>query len=499
MEKIHATNNIAALPYLLPFIHHPSEKNRDFAERIVAQLLPQLDASQITALESLIRESWSTFNHDGHKFLALSTEGWKLSTLAASGWRREKAVAKLASSKDSEALPYVLLRLNDWVPQVQAAAHQWFSSCSDFIDIRQIIQCAPILAALTERGRGQSSPWVQTLIERLAAPEISPLLLSALPSSGTRSRQLIFSQLAKGGSLKNSELQQALLTHADPMLGVLLLKHLHTKDSELPDHLLLRAITSRRSLLRRYAWHRFSERQLSQATELLTKALFDPTSSMRTFAQYYLSKDISSEELQSRYAEALKILSSSNQMIAISILGFHESKGQWLTDDYLPWLNHSSVRVRASALRCFATAHFDQSLPWLKKEMLNVSSPTLGKLATALLQRRPYALTMDIITSMLSSEESDVVRLRAFQLLCKRGKWEQLPCLLQLTRDSSESLRHKAVSRLSVWLKDYNRSQIQPTPKQIQQAVTELCKSKPVMSLALHLEFHSLLSSLLPR
>ena len=45
-------------------------------------------------------------------------------SLDANGFVREDAVKRLAKVATGEELPYLLLRLNDWVPQVRDAARE---------------------------------------------------------------------------------------------------------------------------------------------------------------------------------------------------------------------------------------------------------------------------------------------------------------------------------------------------------------------------------------
>jgi len=111
--KVRNLVNPAALPYLLLLVHYANAEVRRKSELTVYTLLPQVLPEKVLELETLIRESWCRFNSDGHEFRATSNASWKLSTLAASGWRREKAVLEPANMQDASALLFILLRLND--------------------------------------------------------------------------------------------------------------------------------------------------------------------------------------------------------------------------------------------------------------------------------------------------------------------------------------------------------------------------------------------------
>ena len=150
-------------------------------------------------------------------------------------------------------------------------------------------------------------------------------------------------------------------------------------------------------------------------------------------------------------------------------------------------------------MRCFAATSFDEALPWIRSEVAVAKNPTLGKTALTILCRTPLALTLEEVSRLLRDTEQELIRLRGFTLLCVRGKWEQLPVLLKLLRDSSKEIRRRADSRLVSWLKGFNRVQTQPSRVQLEEALTELALSKAFIPTALHLEFDALLRAMVPR
>jgi hypothetical protein len=211
-----------------------------------------------------------------------------------------------------------------------------------------------------------------------------------------------------------------------------------------------------------------------------------------------LLKRISGEELQGRYCVALRNAATSYRSLTASILGFHETGGKWTPAQYEEWSTHPSIRVRLAVMRCFAASRFDGALPWLRLAVAAANNPALGKAAMAILSRQPFALSLDEVLRLLRASEPDFVRLRGYCLLCARGKWEQLPILFRLTRDSTEEIRHRATLRLVAWLQGFNRSQIQPSQDQIESALAELSQSKAVIATALYDEFDALLRAMVP-
>ncbi len=499
LNRIAHIGSPAALPWLLPLVHSDNENIRAAAERAVAVLLPKLRPHQIVELECLIRESWALFHSADHSYRAETEFGARLASLDSSGWNREKAITALIRVGDVEALPFMLLRLNDWVTQVRKAAEKWFAVHGDSIQLSQLVGCLPILAVLSERSYGSTSSIVKLLLTRLTTSGASAVLLEVLPHTTARVRRLAFTLLAPSGALHDPALQAELLRHSEPMLGILLLKHLRVESPDLPSELLNQALMSRSATLRRYALYCLSENQIRRLTPLLSQAIFDSAQGVRNFAQYHLLKQVSAEELQSRYSLAMQNARTSNTLQAACIMGFHEVGGRWSTSRYLELASHPSMRVRVAVLRVFSASHFEASLPWLKTAIESNDAPALSKAALAVLRRHPQSLTLDEVKALLAAKNSDIVRWRAFSLLCLRGKWEQLPVLLDLLHEAPDFFNRRVLSHLSSWLSRFNRSQIQPTRAQVEQSLTALKSARIQLGPKFGTEFHALLHSLVSR
>lgn len=479
LDEMIGLGEIALLPYLLDDVHNSDPKLRAAAERGVQTLLPRLRVEQIVELEAFMREAWTEFHaFSGNECLAGSAAALKLTTVAPSGYRREKAIAALTAMADTTAFPFILLRLNDWVPQVRGAAIRWFQACQSSLSDAQIVEAFPVLIALTERSQGRASPIVQTLMRRLETPEAAPLVLAALPPLTRRARLLAFSILAHGGALRDSGVQEKLIAHPDPLLGIFLLKALRSTGAGFPDALARLGIESKRTLLRRYTWYNLSPAQIEIFLPLLSLALFDPVRGLRDFAQYHLRKRLSSAELQAAYQFVLQTPVPPPRRLAIAIMGWHEVGGTCSEAEYFRWIRNPSVQVRVAALRCFAATSFDAALPFLKQACIDPSHRSLAKAALSLLSRHTTAFTLQEILAWLESHQPSHLRVRAFYLLCRRGKWERLPILLRLTHDDSLDLREKSKEKLRYWFYTFNRVQIQPTGEDLIAASVELASAE---------------------
>lgn len=333
----------------------------------------------------------------------------------------------------------------------------------------------------------------------MATKQAAPAVIDALASADPRTRQLAFLLLSKSGVLRDPQIQNRLLDGSDPILPLLLLKRLQLDGAELPEECLMRAVTSRFSMVRRSGMYRMSGAQIEKFNSVVESALFDPVQGLREFAQHHVMKRLPAVELQNRYMEAMRGPASSTRIIAAAVLGYRETGGVMSQDECRRWTEHFSARVRAAALRVFAACHFDDSLPRLREELVSSRSSTMGKTALAILRQHPGAISMREISTLLENVRPMAARMRAFTLLGDCGKWQKLPVLLKLAADSDEIIRRKAVACLWAWFVGFNKSQVQPSRTQIEEALTQLSHSENAMETRLVVEFRALLTTLAPR
>jgi hypothetical protein len=102
----------------------------------IHQIISELSPLDLAALDQCVRESWTAYRYYNLQNwqalrpsdvgrLAQSKFATSLVGLASfhlNGHVREAAVAELASQRTGKELPFLLIRLNDWVPQVREAA-----------------------------------------------------------------------------------------------------------------------------------------------------------------------------------------------------------------------------------------------------------------------------------------------------------------------------------------------------------------------------------------
>jgi HEAT repeat protein len=456
-----------------------------------------LSPQAILALESKIRASWSSYYEQDRAYEADPAQAKRVSTLSANGRNREKAIRALAASADKGALPFILLRLNDWVPQVRTAAEKWFDTLGDLITAPDLVESLPILAALSERSQGASSKRVVLLLERVANEAPTEELVKSLLNGDPRARVLALLILTKKGLLEDFDMQARLLRHPDPIPAVLMMKSFRDQSRKLPSTTIRLALASRSAMIRRSALYQLSTTQLAEYQDLLPELLKDDSKGVRQFAQFHLTKSRPKEDVLAQYEALLSHPNTPARLVSVAIQGFHECGGKWPVERYELLAKHNSARVRQTIMSAFGSVWFEAALPWIRSVLESPIDSPLAKTAYSLVRRQPHAVPLSVLRDWaLDGHKTDAARFRALTLICNRSKCEQLPALLQLLQAYPALFGDRVRLRLQAWLADFNRSQIQPTRQQIEEAQRLLEGAAPHLDDMLKREFHALLSGI---
>jgi hypothetical protein len=454
----------------------------------------------ILQLECEMRSSWVDDTGTVAELRHLPTETRRrlMATFSPNGRLREKAIRQLAGSPDTVVAAFVLLRLNDWVRQVRAAAEKWLEDHGRKLTISQLLECLPILAALRHRKHGDQSQWVDNLVQRIAHEATRDDIVAACFCSDPRLRQLGLDLLIMRGLDADPETVAWLFARCDPVPAVLLMKAIYARSKALPDSLVSMALASPSAMIRRRALYQLTDTQIKTRLEVLRVLLMDNSSSVRQFAQFHLSRTTPKSDLRSYYETLIDSHQSSGKSMATAIAGFHELGGKWSSEKYRRLYEHPSAKVRRVVLRMFGETRFEEALPTLLSAMESSVDTPLTKTAQAVLLQHPTAVCADLVREWVLDERRSVTaRSHALTLLSSRGKWEVLSVLLELASSASSTAQMHAGSRLQVWLARYNISQVQPTVEQVSRLNDQLEIAGPSLEPHLRQALQALLARLL--
>jgi hypothetical protein len=478
----------AAIPVVAPYLAHRDAALASAAAAAVNHLLGCLPPAGLPDVDSAVRELRNSYQH--RPWLALepgllaSFEHFGQSAVPAlgiaschhDGYVREQAVRRLAAPArrlatrgEGRELPFLLIRMNDWVSQVATAA-------AAAVDARLRQDVAetwiPLLPLLVRLGRLTRRKSLAAVLERvtalLRAPDNAILLVDAFTSAPPGVRREILA-IALGTSAWPLVLERA-MTDRDVVVRLRAARHL----AALPDP------ATRRRLLDAAARDRFLPVRREALTLQLAAAalagalqesdlaatLLDRDPAIRHLARRELAKLGAGHDAAAFYRRAL----AARQAPIAALTGLAETGKQADAALALPWTGEASSRLRATAVRTLAKLDAPAHLPALV-DLARVGSPRVAREAGRALAANTHLLRIEQIWAALESAAA-YNRTVLSAVLERFSKWDTLPYLLTLAYGDEPAPSARAA--LKRWDHRFNRSFVQPSAEQRQRILVAL-------------------------
>lgn len=383
------------------------------------------------------------------------------------GHVREAALRVLAEAGDARVLPFVLLRLNDWVAEVRRAARSALAGYVAPEFAPALVTLLPMIERLGLQGRGEHETVIAWVVKLLAAPELRDVRFAGCRDADLEVRTACLRFSLKAAPDDAPLLLELALADAEPKLRVLALRRI---GAALPAAwartLIDGALHDRSSQVRRIALDLLGEFLSPDEIVAITEAaLLDVAAATRWQAQQLLAR-ARSIDLAEFYRAALARPSTSMHTKG-ALLGLGECGQE--TDVLLvrPHLDSDLASVRRIAMQVLGKL---EPTTVVAPFFLALSDrlPGVANAARRALGARTAHVRVERLLEILASSTAPVhARANAVALGSHLSKWDALFLMLTaLDTPDSESLESVRIVVAS-WVRNYNRSFARPTGHQL--------------------------------
>ena len=382
------------------------------------------------------------------------------------GYVREAAVAWL-DTLDTRALPFLLLRLNDWVRQVAERALLAVQARLVGTHADTLIDGLPLLVALERTTRRDHSAVVDGVYAVLRDPAQREALAQGRRSPDRLIRRLCFRLARESAGAAIVDLFRESRDDPDPALRLAAITDTVARvEAHQLEAGMVAASTDPFPPVRRVALDAVATRlDPPLALPWLERGLLDDSRSVRDVSRYHLARLHLPVDVIQYYVDALA-RPLRVRTLATALAGLRETGQPKHVGIALGFLDHDRPVVRRAALRTVAaldaTRHLDRLIA-----MLDDPSPTVANTAAEVLQPHVAAIGIDAVLAAVRSAPRSHNRVAAASLALRLGKWNTLLALLDITSDPDTRLRERVDRWLREWLDRQNRAYAQPTPAQL--------------------------------
>lgn len=431
------------------------------------KLITALEPSDYVALDQMVRSvefhsPWRKMQSGDLKRFTETEFAVSLLGLASfhpNGYVRESAVKELVRQNSGAVIPFLLLRMNDWVGSIRQIAFQALRDRLNPFYAKHFLKNWPLVIHLKQCGRADAeiSVAVTSLLKTEACVEA---VQSGMNSRNRTVRRASFQLMAESAASARLDILSQLTRDSDPGMRTWAAHHLlpDIPDSELPE-VVKPMLKDRYMPVRSQALALLVQRRPEVAREALLAGLLDPHVSVRELARYYQMQS-ADFEASGFYRNALLNGNSDDQYAAICGLG--ETGGAGDGEFVVNFLHHKEPKLRRAAV--YALGRLDGT-EYQMRIFAMLSDPQSRVVKQAVKSLLPLArqLPMQWIRDLPETDDRRIVRQVGLVLMLKRGKWERLPLVLQLCADADPVIASQALNALRDWFSGYNRSFAEPT------------------------------------
>ena len=371
-----------------------------------------------------------------------------------SGHVREAALRELGELGAPEALPYLLLRLNDWADPVVQLAQDLLPRIAALQSGASVLEHMDMVLKLQRSTRRNHAPWVDHFLDYLSQPEQGDVLFQGLRSPSLPTRRLCFDLALKTGALTGLALLGISQGEPDPIIRRKVQRAVlsHARPEELEEILSL-ALRDPVPSCRRAALEWLEETQSPDREGHCREALLDRSRSVRETARWTL-RQLGVGSVREPYLAALRSSKQAQQVIGIHGLGEVGQKEDAILVE--PFSQSPISNLRNAAIT--ALGRLDaKGYTALFLDAMASDHPGTSRLGTEiLLQNGPWP-NRDWLRGLYRSTPHGHVRRRVLSFVHKLPKWQGMAFFLDVMPTNPEDIDPSMALHLDKWLRSLLR------------------------------------------
>lgn len=403
---------------------------------------------------------------EGLDDLLLMAEHWN-------GFKRENAVRRLGMLGNPIAIPKLIIRINDWVPEVRVVAKEALLKLMTSSNAGAFAESLPELFHLKTCGRDDHTQFITVVLEYLLEDKNAEYMRKATFSVEPKVARIAVQLCIAHSLVDKDELATNCLSHPDVLVRNIAAGLLREFSGDTLDTLLKTALKDPFMLIRREAFLITLRINPDHGEVIANEFLFDKHMSIREIAiSHLVKKDV---DVRGIYSYAL---SKSSQIISrtkYSILGLGYLGAKEQSQLILQSADSKSPGVRKAVIQAMEKLIGEKSKPILINA-LGDPSPSVAKESSRLISKLKFKFDSCEINEAISIQGHPHTLSLIAGVMRKSNKWERLIFLLKtlnMLRSNNTSKVDVILPELVKWDVDFNRSSSQPTCLQIEELKQE--------------------------
>jgi HEAT repeat protein len=390
----------------------------------------------------------------------------------ASGFKRENAVRRLGMLGNPMAIPHLIVRANDWVPQVRAAARDALSALLRAGNGEAFVASLPAIMHLQTCTRDDHTGLLHAVQEFLLREDNAHHLVAGLHGPDRRVARLAIRLLVERRRMTATELVAVGLSHKDEVVRSTVIDLLKVLEAGDFSAVVAKALCDPYMPVRREAFQQLMARDPEAGLCSARDLLFDGSASIREIAVRRLLA--AAEPVEQIYADALTRDRSRVAVVTCVLWGWAFMNSQTRIEQVRQHLNARLPSVRRSALQTIAKLLRNDAKHHLEAALAD-ESPAVCKEAARLIISIDDKPGVARLISIARQSGQCHVAIACCRVARHGSKWDWLKFILKAYGAVDAAVTREAVSKeIDTWEQRFNRSSAQPDSGSMDEIVSAL-------------------------
>lgn len=402
------------------------------------------------------------------------------------GYIRQAALQELRELSSPDAIPSVLIRLADWVPQVRDEAWKTLQHLLDLGYAPRLVDSYKTIIALSGKQRVDLREQLDALNERMLHKNAVQSLIDGLDSEEVTKRRFCLETMADESHLHPLLIEKS-SRDPDPSIRRWLARGIISGRFQASDELRIRLMHDPAPIVSTTILRSLTEREAMGMESHLCELATHPAAPTRASAQFWIRKvHIQGvlERVRSEFDDTASARPRPGVIAALSELGNTEQD----LGRVLSLCTHPRTAVRLAAIQAVAQLTRDeQGIDTLIKA-IGDSNGKIRNVAIGALASRPRAYWIDRVQDIFLDPESSAM-VPAWILLTHCPDWSMVPVMLRALSSDNSGLHELAFEAISIWHAKYSmRGWLRPAPRTQREILSAWTNAKQLQPPTSHAE-----------
>lgn len=504
--KILETGEPEAIPDLLPLLITGDKRTIQASAEAIHGLMRRLRPIDFVNFDQFVRQGWSNWHErrgswytmrpsDVRHIASIGAESVSILGIASfhgSGFVREEAARLLGKIETGDELPFLLIRVNDWVEVVRSLARELVMARMRAGYLAHFLKWLPLALRMGGAKRVDNSAILEAMRRLFEMPEAHEMIGAGFASEDKFARRFCFDvalnlnvvgvETAIRMALKTRDLE--VRKAAVSKLGALL------SNGEWVDLLVL-ARRDASAAVRRVALEIYRNKFPERAMEQFEGALLDANISIREMAQHFFGKS-GTVDVRDYYVRSFG--ASKGRKLTAAIAGIGETGRAEDARLVEVCFEHSSAAVRAAALHTVARLNRDAYVDAFVFALEDASA-RVGREGTLALIRKTNLVGGPRLWAIYVRSQHVHTKRHVLYLLARINKWDSIAYLIRSLRETDEHLVELSKRYIARWFARYNRSFVAPRTEQLKALRDVLAEGNLLVSAEMERRLEAIMNS----